>query len=219
MSRAKVFDPHGQPIDRLLNRKHRVDRDLDELLGLAKGLVADGVVNQAEGEFLEGWLRCNREVCTHEPILMLYNRVSEMLEDRLLDAEEQAELLYLLSEFTGLVPEAEVVENITTRLPFDHPAPVIQIQDRTFCFTGRFVSGTRRECEGVVIDRGGMIHPRIAGHVDYLVVGFFGSDDWAHTAFGRKIEAAMELQKKGAGIKIVSEDHWLSHVHGMKVGK
>lgn len=218
MYRGKRLDLHGQPIVRFFDRKQRIDRDLDELLGMSKGMLADGVVNQAEAEFLEGWLRRNHEVTCHGPAQVLYSRVVEMLEDRLLDRQEQEELLSLLQQFTGMVPDLEEVDNVATTLPLDRPFPVVEIPDKTFCFTGRFVSGTRRECEGVVIDRGGLVHPRITNQVDYLVVGYFGSEDWAHTSHGRKIEAAMSLREKGKGIKIVSEDHWLTHVYGMQVG-
>jgi len=40
------------------------------------------------------------------------------------------------------------------------------------------------------------------------VLGTFGSRDWVHTSFGRKIETAIRYRDKGAPIAIVSEDHW-----------
>lgn len=218
MSGGRTLDLQGQPIVRFYNRKQRVDRDLDELLGLSKGMLADGVINQTEAEFLHGWLQRNQDVTGHGPAQILYNRIVEMMEDRLLDRQEQEELFNLLQQFTGMVPDLEEVDNVATTLPLDRPFPIVEVPDKTFCFTGRFVSGTRRECEGVVIDRGGLVHPRITAKVDYLVVGYFGSEDWVHTSHGRKIEAAMSVREKGCGIKIVSEDHWLSHVYDMQVG-
>lgn len=91
MHNARVLDPQGQPVVRFYNRKQRIDRDLDELVGLAKGMAADGVVSQAEADFLASWLRRNNEVCNHGAALLLYNRVAEMLSDHHLDTEEQAE--------------------------------------------------------------------------------------------------------------------------------
>jgi hypothetical protein len=42
-------------VSRLVNRKRRVERDLSELLGLAKGMLADGVVNDKEADYLVKW--------------------------------------------------------------------------------------------------------------------------------------------------------------------
>ena len=53
--RSAPLDPHGQPVSGLVNRKRRVERDLSELLGLAKGMLADGVVNDKEAEYLVKW--------------------------------------------------------------------------------------------------------------------------------------------------------------------
>jgi hypothetical protein len=42
------FDPHGQPFNIKFNRARRAERDLCEVLGLARGLLADGVVTADE---------------------------------------------------------------------------------------------------------------------------------------------------------------------------
>jgi hypothetical protein len=56
------LDPNGQPLNRYFNHSRLNDRKVDELIGLCKGLIADGVVNQAEAEFIQSWLRNNKEV-------------------------------------------------------------------------------------------------------------------------------------------------------------
>ena len=43
---------------------------------------------------------------------------------------------------------------------------------------------------------------------DYLAIGIYATDSWAHSSFGRKIEKAVEYREKGAGIAIASEEHW-----------
>jgi len=73
------------------------------------------------------------------------------------------------------------------------------------------VCGTRDECQAVVIEKGGRINPKPIRETDYLVIGTLGSADWAHTAYGRKIEYAVGLKQKGFGLHIVSEDHWAQH--------
>jgi len=39
----------------------RHDRDVDELIGLCRGVLADGAVNSLEGQFLLGWLERRRD--------------------------------------------------------------------------------------------------------------------------------------------------------------
>jgi hypothetical protein len=40
-------------------------RQVDELTGLARGLCADGVLNQAEVEYLQTWLAANAGITGH----------------------------------------------------------------------------------------------------------------------------------------------------------
>ncbi len=204
---------HGQPLNRMFNRRRREDRNTDELIGLAKGIAADGVVNQAEAEFLSGWLERNAELRDTWPVNILYDRIDDMLCDGCLDQDEQAELLDLLHQFTGQNPPAAMLENWSSKLPFDQPMPKIIFEDRTFCFTGKFISGSRDDCRQAVASRGGRFAGAPSKKVDYLVIGILGSEDWAHTSYGRKIEKAMALKRKGHGIMVVSEDHWVNCVY------
>jgi hypothetical protein len=214
----KGMDRDHQPVNRFFNRKQRIDRDLDELIGITKGLVADDIVTQSEAEFLLGWLRRNAEVCNHGIGLSLYNRVAEMLEDGYLDQAESVELLGLLRQFSGQIPLAEQVENLATSLPLDRPFPAITFADNIFCLTGQFLSGSRKECEEVILALGGQCHPRVTSTVNYLVVGNLGSIDWVHTTFGRKIEQALTIKQKGHPIFIVGEDHWAQRAYGIDPG-
>ena len=51
---------------------------------------------------------------------------------------------------------------------------------------------------------------------DYLIIGSVGSDDWAHAAWGRKIEKAMALKAKGSDIKVIGEAAWLKVIESSK---
>ena len=145
MHKQAIVDLDCQPINHFYNRKQRIDRNLDELIGLAKGITADGAVNQLEAEYLAKWLRTNAEVASHGMALILYNRVAEMLEHGTLNADEQRELYELLTRFTGSIPLASEVENLSCSLPLDDPPPALIFVERVFCFTGKFLSATRRE--------------------------------------------------------------------------
>lgn len=43
-------------------------RQVDELIGLARGLAADGTINKAEVEFLQKWLAANAEI-SNQPLI------------------------------------------------------------------------------------------------------------------------------------------------------
>ena len=75
-------------------------------------------------------------------------------------------------------------------------------------FTGKFAFGPRKECERQVHSLGGRCEESVTQQTNYLIVGTFGSRDWVHTSFGRKIEKAVAYRRSGMGLAIISEDHW-----------
>lgn len=208
-----MIDDHGQPLVWKFNEKRRVDRSVDELLGLCKGIAADGKVVQAEAEFLQNWLLANVEIMNTWPANVLRRRIGDMLADGVLDANEQKELLEVLRELNGPEPWVEEFANMSTFLPIDDPLPKINFQDKVFCFTGRFLYGTRASCQETVQILGGAPANNITKKLDYLVVGAVGSRDWIHSSVGRKIEKAVDYRDQQAtGLAIVSGTHWVEHV-------
>ena len=83
------------------NRKAIDDRQIDTLIGLSKGLLADGKVDQSEAEFLLGWLIQNRAVSNNPIIINLLSKVSSMLEDGVLDSDESKELFEVLQRISA----------------------------------------------------------------------------------------------------------------------
>lgn len=204
-------DDDGQPINRRLNASRLADRAVDELIGLCRGVLADGVVMTEEAGFLLNWMTANRDAAQMWPANVLYPRIKEMLVDGILDDEEQSELLDLLMEVTGGgLPDRPFAASMSTSLPLTDPAPTVTFGSRVFCLTGRFALGTRKDCQAAVEERGGTCRSGPSRVTDYLVIGTIGSSDWIHSTHGRKIERAIDLREKGAPIAIVSEEHWAS---------
>ena len=204
------LNPDGQPLNRRYNDARLSDRAIDELIGLSRGVIADGVVTQAEAEFLARWLDRNRHIQGEWPANVLYSRVREMLADGLLDSDEQHELLGLLSDITGEGESLQYdAQSLSTQLPLTQPPPQIVVPGNEFCLTGRFVHGTRKECEGEIVSRGGVTKKKPRQSTDYLVIGYLGSTDWIHSTHGRKIEYALELSSNGSPIALVSEQYWV----------
>ncbi len=191
------------------NRKSIDDRQIDTLIGLSKGLLADGNVDQSEAEFLRTWLIQSRQTTDNPIILNLLGRVDVMLEDGVLDADESTELLSLLHKITGEPSEVGELAK-TTSLPIDDPAPPIIFEGRLFLFTGTCVYGSRKKCQSAVEERGGVNATGVVKKLDYLVLGTYVTDSWIHESYGRKIEKAMQYRSDGVPISILTEEHWVN---------
>ncbi|MBF2755271.1 MAG: BRCT domain-containing protein [Gammaproteobacteria bacterium AqS3] len=190
------------------NRKSLQDRQIDTLIGLAQGFIADDQINQAEAEFLHAWLVKNQ--ASDNPIVLnLMSKVAPMLEDGVLDDEEAAELLDLLKKFSGGEFELDEAPR-TTQLPVCSPAPKIKFAGSKFALTGTFAFGTRKQCQAEIDGRGGINASGISHSLDYLVLGDYVTPSWVHETFGRKIEKAMQYRDRGDPLSIVTEAHWLA---------
>jgi NAD-dependent DNA ligase len=181
-------------------------RQVDELIGLAHGLSADGVLNQAEIEFLQKWLAANHSVSGQPLLATLFRRVNEILSDGVAEPEECKDLLAALSELSsGNFELGEALKSTT--LPLCSPPPKLVIAEQHYCFTGTFSFGRRQACEAAVVERGGTCGS-LTRKTDILVIGVYATDSWLHSAFGHKIMKACEMRDSGVPISIVSEEHW-----------
>lgn len=181
-------------------------RQIDELIGLARGLIADGVLNQKEVEFLQTWLAANLSISDQPLIRGLYERVHVILADGVLDDDERLELFSTLSSLArGDVELGEALKSTT--LPLSRPQPAMDFIGRLYAFTGTFQFGQRKQCEGAVIARGANVGG-VTRATDFLVIGIYATESWKHSSMGLKILKACELRDEGLPIGIVSEEHW-----------
>jgi NAD-dependent DNA ligase len=194
-------------LHRIFNRAQIDDRQVNELIGLAHGLTADGKIDQSEAECLHKWLVANTASHTNPIVANLLQRVSAMLRDGLLDAEESKELFETLSSFAGGNYEIGELQK-STSLPLDRPCPEIRFAGARYCFTGTFAFGSRAACEEAVKQRGALSGSLTRG-TQYLVIGIYATDSWAHSSYGRKIEKAVAMKAEGVPIKIIGEAHWV----------
>ena len=201
------FDEHGQPSPALNARLH-VERDVSELLGMAKGMLADGVVDDQEAQYLLRWASQHPEASTKWPVSLIVSRLTHMFTDGRIDDDERLELRDLLSSLIGGTESILLGYDASSQLALDEPPPMICWHEEVCVFTGRFAFGTRRHCQAEVLDRGGRCDENVTRQTTFLVLGTFGSTDWRHTSYGRKIERAVELRSAAFPLRIVGEDHW-----------
>nr|WP_067285781.1 BRCT domain-containing protein [Marinobacterium profundum] len=219
-----VHDAHGQPIQQRLRKTALQQRNVDELIGICRGISIDGMVSQAELEPFYIWLHSRPTLIDVWPGNVLYARLKDAFEDDFIDKHEAQDILDLLLSVVGGEPDIQTSTDTSTgeivavhksaSLPITEPEN-IQTEGCYFVLTGRFAAGPRKEWEKLIIEGGGICQKSPTTRTDYVVIGTVGSRDWAHSTWGRKIEAAVELQKGGHKVEIISEEYWISRI-GLK---
>lgn len=185
-------------------------RQIDELIGIARGLTADGTINHQEVEFLQSWLTSSLDASDNAIIIELYRRINEILADGVIDEDEKAELFDTLSAISGGPTElGELLR--ATDLPISRPEPTLFFEGLRYSFTGTFNFGSRRACEKAVTDRGGFAGS-LTQKTNILVVGTYATSSWKHSSFGDKIIRASGWRENGLPIEIVSETHWRTYL-------
>jgi hypothetical protein len=202
-----TLDDEGQPPP-AVNAQLRMRRDLDEMLGLCKGIILDGVVLETEATALAQWLERHPDVQDVFPADVVARRLSRIFADGEVTEEERLELHRVLQQVLGTDPMAATEASWSSHVAFDKPAPAIVYPGRRFCFTGKFYYGTRKACERAVSDRGGEPCASMRKDLHYLVIGLLGSRDWVHSTHGTKIMDAIGYRGRGLPLAIVSEQHW-----------
>lgn len=203
-----IKDPEDPRVLRI-HTDRLIKRDIDQLLGICEFALQDGHIDQTEAESIFAWLKSHRISLDTWPSNILYDRLSRMLADGVLDDDEQGDLLGLIMSIVRPRNEGLIVP---AALPLTSPAPALSFEARSFCFTGVFTFGSRAECQTAVTDRGGIAAKGITKKLNYLVIGSIGSEAWRHSSFGTKIAKAVEYREAGAPLCIVSEDHWTAHL-------
>jgi hypothetical protein len=213
------LDAHGQPLERGYNWNRLKDSRTDELIGICRGIMADGVLVLEEARFVLEWLKRNPPVRTSPMGRNLESGLNRALADNDLSHEDEEQLVDLIFRIIGGTPTLPIAASYTTSFPLDDPPPSIVFPSRVFCFTGKFKFGPRKCCEEAVVRLDGLIHGHPTRQTSFLVLGELGSRDWAHSAMGRKIEYAAKLRDGGCCLSIVCEQHWCAALRACGCGE
>lgn len=182
---------------------------INELLGMCRMLSA-GALSKEQVDLLQMWLTKNDELKDTFPISHIRPKIEKVLEDGIIDEQEKQELLQLFDSTAGVkIDGAQGSHNKTIALlPFEEPN--IRFSGMVFCLTGDFQTGSRKQIEQIIKDKGGVVKKGFSSSIHYLVVGLLASDAYKYGNFGSKIEEAMELKKKKGdwAVSIISEE-WL----------
>jgi len=189
-----------------------VDSDKHLLEGLCKGLISDYHINDDEIRYLNWFLTSNAALKNNYPGKHLYSVVKDILSDGVITNEERDLLLKELISLTGSDISEGVVDGYSTTSPID-VVSYLDFAGKKVCLTGKFLCGTRGQCEADITKAGGIIVDTVTQALDVLVIGAMSSKDWKFQSFGRKIEKAIELRdSKGFPLTIISEEQWQSFI-------
>lgn len=206
-----LLDEHGQPVIKAFNRHRNFLKSVESLIGICRGLLADGQLVEQEIIFLDTWLKDNEQIINDWPADVIARRLRAILADGVITHDEAEDLRKTLEGIVGGGLEHGAVDGMATRLPVEE-VETIEFDGKLFCFTGKFVYGSRKKCEQAIIDRGALAHPSVINGLDYLVIGTLASRDWINTSHGRKIESAVANKGKGKPVVILAEEVWVKHL-------
>lgn len=180
------------------------------MVGLVRGVVADGVVSSDEATRLAEWTRANPEPAARWPANILARRLGRIFADGRLDGRERDRLATLLAK---LARNPEAIGRgfpLATDLPITRPEPDVVFEGQTFVFAGELVYGPTRACEREVLELGGTCERTINRRTDYVVIGSIAASDWSQSAFGGLVDEVVQYRSRGIPIAVITEEHWAS---------
>jgi hypothetical protein len=180
---------------------------LGALVGIAQGLLCDGVLTDDEVRFLKKWFTENEELCYAFPGDVVYNKVKEILSDGVVTEAEREHLIKVLRDLIG-APETDLAAAARVIEPAYDQLDRIDFAEKYFLLTGEFIHGPRKHCETVIKERGGLISKSVNKRLNYLIIGSLGSVEWKHGSFGTKIEKVMQYKREQVPIYVVKEAVW-----------
>jgi hypothetical protein len=98
---VKVIKLPGNKMTERLSNARFDSIDIPELIGLCRGVLADGTINLAEAEFILQWLNERSNVLQTWPADELHRLLCTVLADGTLSEDEETELSELLEEVIG----------------------------------------------------------------------------------------------------------------------
>lgn len=191
-----------------LQAQRRVEQGLAEMVGLVRGVIADGTVSPEEAQRLADWARANPEIATRYPANLLARRLERIFMDGRADRRERKRLSAVLSQLADNPTGFGGGYPLATDLPLTKPAPEVVFEGQTFVFGGEQAYGPIHACEREVRERGGLCERTVNRRTDYVVIGAMAATDWAQSSFGGLIDEVVEYRQRGVPIAVISEEHW-----------
>ena len=189
---------------------------VQELHGAFHGIISDKQIDDVELKQLQSWVFDNEYLKGVYPYDEIASLLIEVFKDGKVTEEERKLILSFMADFIDFSSSVNLSYDRYQELKKKYTLtgicaadPEIEFEGKHFAFTGVSEKASRTEIEQRIEQAGGIFQPNPTKKTDYLVVGNCGNQCWAFAAYGRKIEKAMDLRKKGCNLVIVNEiDFW-----------
>ncbi len=186
---------------------NKTTSDMQKLHALLAGVRSDGEINIEELEGISSWLCHHRDLRHCWPYDEIESIVTDVISDKVIDADEHKMLMSFLGEFASTLCSSFTTTNDKSDIVgICAVCPEITFRESTFCLTGKSHKYDRVKFQNVISHLGGLTTESMSKHVNYLVVGSAGNPYWAYACYGRKVEKAVALKKHGYAIVIVHEN-------------
>jgi len=186
-----------------------VTSDMQRLHGVLGGIIADGKISEDELKGLSEWLLNHEHLRTCWPFDELDALIMSVMEDGVIDKEEHEMLMRFFADFVSLADDVTITNPlvdedglVTGVCAVD---PDISFDNTVFCFTGASSRYRRNELKQLIEGIGAKFTNNVSKKVHYLIIGAEGNPCWTYSCYGRKVEAAVKLRKKGHNILLVHE--------------
>lgn len=193
-----------------------VKEALQSLAGIFHGVLADREVTDDEINTLQGWIYDHDFLKGSYPYDEVESLVVAILRDKKITDDERKLLTAFMGEFIDFSKSENLSKERWLELRKKYTVagicstdPDIEFEGKLFCFTGESEWCSRSKIKQKIESAGGIFKNSVVKDTDFLVVGGKGNICWAFLKYGRKIEQAIEMRKKGGKIVIVHEnDFW-----------
>ncbi len=175
-----------------------------EYVGLCTAVTDDGILTNDEIDLLYKWMDYRRQYLVSSELVLFKNILSGKSVDKY-SVEFKSKLLqHLLQSAIRFGPK--VIQGI-----YDEPETIL-FDGMEFVLTGGFYHGKKSEIGALILNRRGIVSPRIRKSTDYLVVGSEGSLDYKYGDHGDKIDLAIDSKNTYKPILILHEDFFINFI-------
>lgn len=193
-----------------------ITSSIQQLQGILHGILADNVLNEAEIEQLCSWIDDHDFLKGTYPFDEIHSLLVSVKQDGIISDDEKNLLKAFFANFVDTRASYNVHEFEVKALQSQYSisgicavCPEIIFENKVFSFTGASTRATRNEIAKIIQNLGGIFNNNVTKNTNYLIVGGDGNPCWAFACYGRKVEKAIELRKRGIPIIIVHEnDFW-----------
>ena len=200
-----------------------ITTEIQKLHGIIYGVLADNIITDDEIYKLKNWIIEHDTLKNTYPYEEIYSLLLSILSDNIITDEEKKILKLFFSDFIDTTTSYNLnqieLDTLKNEVHIDGICimnPTIEIKNNLFCFTGTSSKTTRKGIAELITNLGGIYKDSVVNGTKYLIVGNESNPCWCFSCYGRKIQKAMDLRKKGKDILIVHENDFWDAVNEIK---